>query len=198
MPDGTKWSTVTSGGLYPNGRYHDVWGTSATNAYAVGNYIAHHDGTSWSTQSSQMSTLVHGIWGASSTQVCIMAGNVLRYFDGSSWKPMGTWPSHSFTGAWAVSGATHCLVGNKGEILTNGKGPWQDVTSGTRDNLRGVWGTSRTDLYATGANGLVLHHGVGLVLVSTDAAASPSAGGSAHPALPKSMNRQRRGCALRR
>ena len=65
---GWEWlNPLPTGG----GSIHDVWGTSGTDVFAVGQggTILHYDGTTWSEMESVAANCLHGIWGSSSTDV---------------------------------------------------------------------------------------------------------------------------------
>src|SRR5262249_49294813 len=50
------------------------------------------------------------------------------------------------------------VVGNNGTILhSSGDGTWTPETSGTTQQLRGVFGTLRSSIYAVGEAGTILH-----------------------------------------
>jgi hypothetical protein len=121
---------TTVGVMYLNG----VWGSSATDIFAVGGYyyvdrpsytsnnILHYDGSSWS-QTGDWGGILHDVWGSSGTDVFAvdLYGGALHY-DGTSWSPMST-PNY-----------------------------------GSRYSLYGVWGASGTDVFAVGAYGTILHY----------------------------------------
>jgi hypothetical protein len=62
------WSSASIGATYP---LHSVWGTSASDVWAVGNAgtILHYDGTSWSSVSSGTLQAMNSVWGTSSSNV---------------------------------------------------------------------------------------------------------------------------------
>lgn len=35
---------------------------------------------------------------------------------------------------------------------------WSKIESGTLNNLKGIWGSSATDIFAVGGNGIALHY----------------------------------------
>jgi hypothetical protein len=71
--DGKDWSTSWTGaglsGLV------SVWGTSATNVWAVGDVVLHFDGKRWSTVPSPTTATVRGVWTSSPGDVWAVAGN---------------------------------------------------------------------------------------------------------------------------
>jgi hypothetical protein len=67
---------------------YGVWGTSATNIYAVGaaGRILHFDGTSWSSMSSPTGARLSRVSGSSAKDVWAAGDTVVLHFDGSAWK----------------------------------------------------------------------------------------------------------------
>jgi hypothetical protein len=49
-------------------------------------------------------------------------------------------------------------VGTIGTILHYNGTTWSSVSSGTTQSLRGVWGTSASDVWAVGGSGTILHY----------------------------------------
>jgi hypothetical protein len=75
--DGSSWSEMPSP---PTGPLLDVWGTSASDVYAVGaGTLLHFDGGSW-TESLAATQRLGGVWGSSPTEVFAAGsgGTVLR------------------------------------------------------------------------------------------------------------------------
>jgi len=62
--------------------FTDVWGTSPSDVYAVGDggTILHYDGNSWSTMTSGTTVVLNGVWGTSSGDVHVVGvyGTILR------------------------------------------------------------------------------------------------------------------------
>ena len=60
----------------------DVWGTSTTDVYAVGDSgtILHYDGATWNSMTSGTSLLLFGVWGMSSSDFVAVGefGVILR------------------------------------------------------------------------------------------------------------------------
>ena len=64
--NGTQWISVVSPTRM---NLHAVWGSSATDVWAVGHLqtIIHYDGTSWSTVRSKTTDILLDVWGSSSS-----------------------------------------------------------------------------------------------------------------------------------
>jgi hypothetical protein len=109
-----------------------VWGTSASDVFAVGagppgppGVILHYDGASWTMIASSSTDGFDGVWGSSSSDVYVVGSptcmeSAMVHFDGVSW-------------ATVASGI------NTGPIY-------------------GVGGTSATDIFAVGMGGAILHY----------------------------------------
>jgi hypothetical protein len=71
--DGTSWSTVSIGTVPI---LWSIWGSSASNVWAVGDNgaILHYNGTSWSSASSPTLQLLNSVWGTSSSDVWAVGG----------------------------------------------------------------------------------------------------------------------------
>lgn len=92
-------------------------------------------------------------------------------------------PSGALTSMYCDATAGECwAVGNGGELARYAAGRWADAASPTTRDLRGISGTSRSDVWAVGAGGTLLHYdgstwqqarsptGADLTAVSMDAA----------------------------
>jgi hypothetical protein len=135
-PTGLVWTPMVAEGTSD---LHDVWGTSATDVYAVGGQqIMHYDGAQWSEQHRLESTPgsdtwglpggLRGVWGTSPTDVFAVGGN----FPGGTLEP------------------------NYGTVLhSNGSG-WSELTRFAEEDadftmVNAVWGSSATDVFVVGA-----------------------------------------------
>ena len=49
-------------------------------------------------------------------------------------------------------------MGGEGAVLRYDGTAWSEMTSGTSERLRAVWGLSPDDVYAAGENGTILHY----------------------------------------
>jgi hypothetical protein len=192
--DGIAWTPMqigpgtclTGGGsLGCNVELSDVWGSSPTDVYAVGNVhlfdapegdravILHYNGRQWSEVLSQPNLQFRRIWGSSATDVYV-TGNTLVpggsaseegvgaiwHFDGSSWSA-GVSPTTSLLGAIWGSSATDIYLlagaqGTSGTIWHFDGVSWTPTNTGA-NGLLDVWGSSATDVFVVGQNGTILH-----------------------------------------
>src|SRR5882757_6161951 len=97
-PDpGLAWRIVPSGTVKD---LNGVWGTSASNVWAVGDgTILHYDGATWAPVAGGSGDALFGIWGSSASDVWAVGNDggqtpVILHYDGASWSSV---PSLSTT-----------------------------------------------------------------------------------------------------
>jgi len=145
-----------------------VWGTSSTDAYAVGQggTILHFDGGSWSAMSSPLSHWLEGVWGTSSGDIYAVGatwdgarvnGTILHY-DGSIWSTMTSVVDDYLQDVWGTSATDIYAVGGGGVLHYDGTA-WSRMTSATGYHLSGVWGTSASDIYSVGRDAILHYDG---------------------------------------
>lgn len=157
--NGSGWNTGPSGAGV---ELHGVWGSSASDVFAVGSRrvgdggaIIHYDGNSWSTQVD--TAAVWGVWGSSGSDVYAVGPSILHY-DGSSWSAQVANPRAYHFGVWGSSRSDVFAVGGSGTIRHNDGNSWSSQVSGTTAILLGVWGTSPSDVFVVGQEGTILHY----------------------------------------
>jgi hypothetical protein len=140
---------------------HDVWSSSSTDAFAVGESgtILHYDGSSWSTMTSGTNRALEGIWAASASDLFAVGSNgaILRY-NATTWDSMASGTSAHLYAVWGTSGSNVYAVGWGGTILHFDGTSWSSMASGTTMPLYGIWGSSATDIFAVGTHGTILHY----------------------------------------
>ena len=166
VPNALLWKTQLS-----ENEFQDVWGSSATDMFAVGSHgILHYDGISWSPQvtggpGGKYKDL-SGVWGTSSTDVFAVGrrsgleperSGILHY-DGTSWSKQNTGTTSRLRSVWGSSSTDVFAVGDDGTILHYDGTSWSMQNSGTTLDLRSVWGSSSTDVFAVGGGGTILHY----------------------------------------
>lgn len=168
--DGTAWSASQQGSV----ELRDVWGSSTTNVYAVGKAgtILRFNGSSWSTSTGPTGEDLQGIWGSSASNMFAVGstGVILRY-NGSAWSQMARPVTETLEDIWGSASNNVFAVGSPRRVgstryytivLWNGS-IWSvmttpDVPVGKSGRLRSVWGSSGTDVFAVGDDGVVLHY----------------------------------------
>ena len=134
---------------------NDVWASSCSNAYAVGNQgaIVQYNGSTCSEENSGTTNYLQGIWGSSPSDIYAVGYNgFISHFDGSGWNAMeNTGTSNHLYAVWGCSPSDVFAVGEKGTILYYNGSTWQKMISNTDATLYGIWGSSCSKVFAVGA-----------------------------------------------
>lgn len=165
--DGTSWSEMTHPPFAAN-TVEDIWGSSASDVYAVGfGRILHYDGTTWSTsyQSDDPFFLFTCVWGNSPSNV--FAGGfysegedenyVILHYDGSDWSEMTSGTGGRLMNLWGSSGSDVFAVGYPGILHYDGT-VWTKMNGGSnapQEYVYAIWGTSSSNVFAGGTNGAI-------------------------------------------
>jgi hypothetical protein len=169
--NGTDWTDGTSGTLHD---LHGVWGNSSSNFYAVGESgtILHFNGSGWSTVTSGTVNRLNAVWGNSANNIFVVGedGTIL-HFDGSSWNVQESGVKANILGVWGTNDGAHVYaVGNSRWIIDHWEytllhwessaATWNIMTSfsTTTRKLIDIWGTSSSNVYAVGEDGVLLHY----------------------------------------
>lgn len=127
---GTKWTTVWTGGEMS--ALSDVWGTSATDVYAMGlaDTVMHSNGKKWTPINTNTGVHLGGIWGNNPKEIYVIAGqdnmgHILR-FNGKKWtrvnldirKPApSSYTCATFGGIWGFPKGQVFVVGSQETIF---------------------------------------------------------------------------------
>ena len=171
--NGSSWSgstNILSDNLFA------VWGSSAGNVITVGDFgtVYRYNGSTWSgdldvTSLTDLWLDLQGVWGASPTAVFVVgdydpngtgdgdSSGVVLKFDGTLWTSL--WQDHitELRAIWGTSASDFFVVGLRGAIAHYDGSAFQIMTTGTTQNLLGIWG-SGSDVFAVGAAGTILHY----------------------------------------
>ncbi|MGB5831400.1 MAG: hypothetical protein WBG92_05345 [Thiohalocapsa sp.] len=154
----SPWQRVGSG--VTDRVLRSVWGTASDRLFAVGESgtILCGDGTRWESMTAPTDLRLHGVWGTSERNVfaCGQDGTIL-HFDGGAWREIHRLGADRT--AVAITGfSPHdvFVVGDEGMVLRFDGCTWQQLPSGTKRALYGIWGLDSTHLLAVGDFGLVL------------------------------------------
>jgi hypothetical protein len=178
--DGTKWTTANSG---TTANLNTIWAVSPTEVYAGGDNrtLLRFLGTTWATYPvalpSNLIQDVRGLWASGSANIwgvgnaAIGASAPLNFwmYDGFGWKVfdikdpvMGMTRATTVNSIWGTTQGATTIVYFVGKgyaafvNLTAGMIQYNFPLAGTE--LRAVYGTSSTDVWAVGDSGLVLHY----------------------------------------
>jgi hypothetical protein len=152
-------------------RFWDIWGSSATNVFAVGyglgGTIYHFDGDSWKEittpfQPTGRGESLNGIWGSSANDVFVVGSPGIIHYDGVTWSKMSNnLSSGYFDDVWGSSATDVFAVGSKygggGTIFHYDGSKWKEQKT-TTESLNGIWGTASDNVLAVGESGTILRY----------------------------------------
>lgn len=164
--------------------YWSVSGLSETHLYLAGEFgqVRHYDGTSWTDISPATFVIrdeLNDVWASSGSDVFVVGGDYfydepyegsIYHYDGSSWTTMfgANTPTIPILHAvWGSSSTDVFAVGREGTILHYDGLAWTAMESGTAAHLNSIAGTSATNVYAAGSNGLLHYDGTAWSPVAT-------------------------------
>ena len=162
---GSSWSSDPSGGSED---LYAVWSAGANATWAVGanGTILAYDG-SWSAQASGTTYDLLDVRGLSATDVWAVGNNgAIRHFNGFSWSDsaQGAWGQYDFHSVVPVAGNEVWVVGQArqtgggGVLLKYNGNNWTQMTYGSVNSLKGVWGTATDGVWIAGEGGAVLRY----------------------------------------
>lgn len=141
-----------------------IWGTSATNLYAVGfvssteGILIHstNGGKTWTREITAPQPL-QAVWGTGASDVYAVGDGErgLHHFDGSDWTDFATGPSHQdMRGIWGLSETEVYIAGSEDSFGAHGFQRWDgmsltviDVSNAFR--ATDLFGSSSSDMWAT-------------------------------------------------
>ena len=160
--DGTGWKAMTSGTTKD---LYAVWGDGKGKVYAAGEggtILSHEAKAGWKAFSSTGATCTfQGIGGDGKGEVVAVGkGGKMVRLTGTVWKLVTTGTTRDLSGVWLGGTAGH-VVGKAGTLLRLSAGAWKPAAEAiTTDNLRGVWGTGVSNVYAVGDCGVLRYDGL--------------------------------------
>jgi hypothetical protein len=164
MNTGSGWTDV--GPVGSAHRLFDVWGSSASDVYAVGwaGEILHYDG-GWSVVDAGDgdAAFLMSISGTTAGNVFAVGRTddlraLVCHFDGMTWTKNVLGGVEELRGVWADGAGGAFAVGSAGSVRRYAGGTWASMKSATTDELFCVWGASATDVYAAGWQGALVHY----------------------------------------
>lgn len=147
----------------------DVWGSSATDVFAVGSglTVVHWDGAAWDTMDAGAEGCgcesFYGVWGSGPDDVWAVGdGGLIAHYDGVQWTAADTMPVAWLNGVWGSAANDVFAVGDGGAVFHYDGTGWSPMATGLEDpdeELLSVWGLSSTDVYATASYGMLHYDG---------------------------------------
>jgi hypothetical protein len=122
--------------------YSDLWGTSSTNIYAVGEggSVLHYNGT-WSPVASGTTASLSSIWGTAANDIYAAGDHVLIHYDGASWSQLAPPPVGAFAHTlWGTSGRDLFIASPSGVYHFDGV-HWSPVRTTLDTNIEVIAGT---------------------------------------------------------
>lgn len=160
------WVSESSG--VPGGTFFGVWGSGASDVYAVGKdanlglgVIVHSTGNgTWGSQQVPNGTpQVNGIWGSGPSDVYALenGGTILHSTGNGVWAAQASTMSANLLAAWGSSATDVYVVPDNGtQILHSmGGGSWSPQNQPLVSAMLSVWGSGPSDVYVVG--GSILH-----------------------------------------
>ena len=168
-----SWSEIT--GL-PGENINSVWGTAPDNLFSSGGYrtLNYFDGGTWTASPHPSGANRYRLFGLSGSEIysagqdTYQTGNLMR-FDGSLWSTVFSTPQTELFDVWADGTGNLFTVGD-GRFFTYNGSTWAQIPTGlstnfNTDRFEGIWGTSASNVFAVGANGIFAHwNGTGLTV----------------------------------
>lgn len=156
--DGKTWSQVYDG---LDGGLDGIWGNSSEDVYAVGpgGTILHYDSVEWSIIDSGTSSDLFAVWGSSSEDIFVVGDNgTIVHYNGSNWNQMTSNSTDWLYSIWGSSSTDVYAVGvDDGTILHYDGAEWTSISDDTIVLLE-IGGTSSSDVFIVGGEGLILHY----------------------------------------
>lgn len=154
---------------------NDIWGSVSDNVvYAVGDSgaaLRWEDGV-WTAMANDSVQTLNGVWGSETEGVVFAvgdAGTMRRCTDGNTWLAFSSGTTKQLNAIWGTSSSDFFAVGGvteQGTIRRWNGSVWttMSVNDFIRPEIRDIFGTSASDVWAVGEQGTVLHYaGVGTV-----------------------------------
>jgi hypothetical protein len=142
------WSSILTDTL------RGVWGTSATDVWAVGYHgaLKHFNGTTWTNFTSGTTEPLVAVWGTSPSNVWIVGGfdGTILHYNGTTWSSaLERGQPGILFGVWGGSASDLWVVGDVDSVLHYNGTTWSDFASIT-PTIFGMWGNSASDIWAVG------------------------------------------------
>ena len=162
-PGPASWKAVSSP---TDNNLRPVWGTSASNVYAVGDsgIVLHYDGVDWSLASTLTDGRLTDVWASSPSDVYVTSSNdTIYHWNGASWQvaylPAG---GNYFTSVWGSSASDVYVATLDGAVVHFDGLDWEWINdAGDPTSHAKLWGDvgSPSAVYATQGQYIVRFNG---------------------------------------
>lgn len=160
--DGTKWSQLTlPSGFIQN--LYGIWGNAANDVWFVHDSatatrsLLRWNGTQLSAPTNSPATNLRPLYGASANEVFTGGSSGYRY-DGSNWVSSGSFNSLALN--YLGFSRTKIYAVTNANVYQWDGAMWKTHTTGLSTQLRDIWGTSDTNLWASSDQGMLFYNGV--------------------------------------
>ena len=182
--DGNSWQKLASIWL-PNTPDRDIDMVSSDDGWAVGNGIAHWNGTSWTLVSNPVDTTLNSVSMVSNSIGWAVGGGfnsntweddpaVILQWDGTQWTEVNCPITNELNSVTMISANDGWSVGNDGAILNWEGSSWTKVNSPTTADLFEVTMVSASDGWITGNGGTLRYEVIPSLAINFTAGAPGS------------------------
>jgi len=145
---------------------NSLWGATSSDVYAaggqgqLGGIILRNTGGPWGIAATVEVTILYGMWGSSPSNVYAVGelGSIYAY-NGNDWASLESPTDLTLYSIWGSASDDIYIGGELGSIYRYHDGTWVQAADGltTRD-VRALWGSSASDVFASCDNGVILHY----------------------------------------
>lgn len=154
--DGSTWNVLIN---ETGESLSALWGSSATNLYAVGNNgtILRYNGVQWSAVTSPVKDHLNSVWGTAANNIYAVGndGAFIRY-DGTTWSSVPVTPSATLLAVSGTGPDNILVVGTKGTVLHYNGTAWRTITSGADERYNAITWVSSANALIAGDGGMVV------------------------------------------
>ena len=168
-PTGSAWTSGQRGSVFRESGgsftttslapdFLDVWSTSESNAWAVGEFgfIYRFNGSGWTRQSTPTTATLFAVWAANANDAFAGGDNgTMLHWDGAAWTSMALPNPSTVYALWGSSGRNVYAATADGRIFRYDGSTWTTALT-TSGALWALFGNSPTDVYASGEGGRVM------------------------------------------
>jgi hypothetical protein len=152
-----NWVKVSPYPILPTANLYGVWVSPDNQVFAAGaeGVVIRYDGQTWSQMESPVPGGLGCVWGRSASDVFVVSGRALLHYDGEGWRAVPGEAQESITSLWGFGDEVFGVTMN-GQIFRSHGSALTTVYLAS-EVLLSIWGFSEHNIYAAGANGLLLH-----------------------------------------